>query len=75
MKKIYTAIYSLLLLSFIGLSSNAVAQLNINASVTKNVDCFDGGDGEVTLNITAGTPPFSVEFFLLQVCREQAIQI
>ncbi|WP_345260457.1 hypothetical protein, partial [Marivirga lumbricoides] len=54
-----------LVLSFILFGgANVFAQLNINASVTQNVSCFNGGDGEITLNIISGTAPFTVEFFL-----------
>ncbi|MTI37904.1 SprB repeat-containing protein, partial [Fulvivirga lutimaris] len=50
----------------LGLSSTSMiyAQLNINASVTQNATCYDFGDGEITLNITSGTAPFTIEFFL-----------
>src|SRR5690554_4276077 len=65
MRKIYKAIFIVCLgFIFAVFPEIAKAQLNINASVTQNVNCFDGGNGEVTLNITTGTAPFTVEFYL-----------
>ncbi|WP_375578346.1 gliding motility-associated C-terminal domain-containing protein [Marivirga tractuosa] len=74
MGKIYKAIFIL----FFGLLSAispqiANAQLTINASVTQDVSCFDGVDGEITLNISSGTPPYTVEFFIWDGSSEIAI--
>ncbi|HNP20048.1 MAG TPA: hypothetical protein PKL31_16535, partial [Fulvivirga sp.] len=55
---------ALTLIFLIGSWAVIFAQTSINASVTQHVTCFDSGNGEITLNITAGTPPFVVEFFV-----------
>ncbi|WMN06379.1 gliding motility-associated C-terminal domain-containing protein [Marivirga arenosa] len=65
MRKNYAAILILFFSIAAAFSPKSTyAQLSINASVTQNVSCFDGGDGEITLNITSGTAPFTVEFSL-----------
>ncbi|MBL0767137.1 SprB repeat-containing protein, partial [Marivirga atlantica] len=65
MRNLYTKIFTILpIFACLVFTGQVKAQLNINASVTQDVSCFDGGDGEITLNMTSGTPPFTVEFFL-----------
>ncbi|RUA27432.1 MAG: hypothetical protein DSY77_17345, partial [Bacteroidetes bacterium] len=65
MGKIYKAIF-ILFFGFLSSISpqSALAQYSISASVSQNVSCFNGGDGEIDLTITPGTAPYRVEFFL-----------
>ncbi|MDN4164263.1 hypothetical protein QWY31_02055, partial [Cytophagales bacterium LB-30] len=38
-------------------------QVGANFSVTENVSCFGGNDGEISVEITSGTFPITVEFY------------
>ncbi len=71
MRNLYKSIFAVLpILCLLFFNNKVKAQLTMNASVTQDVTCFDGGDGAITLNITSGTPPYSIEFFLFDGSSE-----